>query len=779
MKVLFVHPHYREKFYQYAHIPIGLGYLAQYLKCRGISYGMMDMGLDLGKAYSRLDLKNRINEFKPDFVCISMLTYRYKDTYDLISFIRNCGNSFKIVAGGPHISTVDEDALRKCDAIDYGIVLEGEETLFELCSGKPPEDIKGLIYRENGRIKANETRPFIENLDDLEFPQYDNFRLDKYPQERMILSSRGCPYSCTYCPNKTTIGRKLRIRSPKNVVDEIEYWYKKGAREFNFADDNFTFYSERVYEICSEIKRRSLNDMKLSCANGIRADKVDRNLLKEMKEAGFYLFSFGVEAGNNRILKLLKKGATIERMEEAIRVSCEMGFQVRLYFLVGSPGETKDDVEDSIRLGLKYPVITARFYNIIPFPKTELYDYLNEHNYFLKPPEIYLNETTVYDNEPVFQTPGLPYAERKRLLKRTKKIMHKVLVNYNMRLLKKYGFLGRIAAYINMSSLVQKFLMRKPWFRAIKNVMKGILLKKETAEKPQCILCKESDVKPIHTVPVKYRTADVYRNHTFTLYKCNKCDLIFAEPKLSYSGYSRLYDEDYLKNLNKDMPYRKKGYRKILLKAMEKRGERGMLLDIGCGDGYFLDMAKKDGWRVCGTEPSQVLCAYAKGNYELPVKCSFTEGDLFSAGTMDMVSLLDVIGHDVDPPKTLSAVKNWIKEDGLLVVRIPNFKSLYQGFRFIESKLFKIDKLHLPHVIYRFDLKNIEILLNKSGFAIEERMPSYESYNVLRIPKGKGFKNRIYGFYKVGAKAVLTNVSRLFKQPNAYVLFCKKERSSV
>ena len=163
-----------------------------------------------------------------------------------------------------------------------------------------------------------------------------------------MASSRGCPYKCIFCSVKAVAGGKLRVRSPENVIDEIEYWYQKGYRKFNFVDDNFTFYRDRVYKICDEIQRRGLKNLKFTCAGGIRADTVDHKLLARMKEVGFYYNAFGVEGGNDKVLKSIKKGEKMEQIRSAIKDACDLGYEVMLFFLVGSPGETWKDIEDSV-----------------------------------------------------------------------------------------------------------------------------------------------------------------------------------------------------------------------------------------------------------------------------------------------------------------------------------------------------------------------------------------------------------------------------------------------
>jgi radical SAM superfamily enzyme YgiQ (UPF0313 family) len=407
--------------------PVGLGYLAQTLELKTISYEVIDMRLGYGIG----DLKQKIKECQPMFLGISALTFGYKDTYRLIRRIKRQFPSLKIVVGGPHVSTLQGKSLKDCRDIDFGIVGEGEKSLVELCNSGDEKEIygiKGLIFRQESEVVYNGPRKVILDLDSLPFPKYAKFELSKYLEKRIpIFTSRGCPHNCIYCPIKTTIGRKYRMRSAESVVNEMDYWYQRGYRQFSILDDNFSAWKGRAYEICDEIEKRGLINLQLSCPNGLRGDKVDRNLLHRMKEVGFTHVAFGVEAGNNKILNTLKKGETIEQIDQAIRDSCDLGYHVDLFFLIGSPGETWRDIEDSFRLASRYPV-NARFYSLIPFPGTELYDWVQQNNYFVRQPEDYLNDASQLVNEPCFQTPELSVMERKRAFKHARKMSRKKLI---------------------------------------------------------------------------------------------------------------------------------------------------------------------------------------------------------------------------------------------------------------------------------------------------------------------------------------------------------------
>ena len=465
-RTLLVNPPYRGSRVR-AVFCAGLGYIAETLKTSGFEYDVLDMSLGYG--YRRL--KKKINEFKPDLIGISMMTYRYKETYGLIKKIKGDYPQISIAVGGPHVSLFREKVLNDCTWVDFAVVLEGEKTLVELCRGDPVESVKGLIYRGHDTVVYNGDRPFIKNLDDVPFPRYEKFELessfDKGVNALPIVSSRGCPFECVYCPVKSSIGELFRARSPENIMEELTYWHGKGYRRFSFADDNFTLIKDRVYSLCELIKRENLEDLKLSCDNGIRADRVDRELLRFMKEAGFFRIAIGVEAGNNKILRNLKKKEDIETIRKVIKDACDLDYEVDLFFLVGSPGETWQDLEDSFKIAAGYPISTAYFYNIIPFPHTELFEWIKRNGRFLKKPEEYLNDNPILNNQPLFETPQMSEQERKKALNYAFRIMRRTMRRSWTRRLTNLGILGNLFAFIYTTNFVQDVVIRSKPLRIL------------------------------------------------------------------------------------------------------------------------------------------------------------------------------------------------------------------------------------------------------------------------------------------------------------------------
>lgn len=441
--------------------PQNLGYLAESLLANNIEYRILDMRL----GNSEKQLIQTIKTFEPDIVGFSVVSLEYKRTYDLISIVKKDFPHILTIAGGPHVTVLREEVLDECPAIDLGVVHEGEQTLVDVCKNRLPiPKISGLLWRDKALIRYNGPRDMDIPLDEIPFPTYKNFELDKYINEIPLNSSRGCPYQCIFCPNKMILN-KFRWRSAEHVVDEIEYWYQKGYRVFNFDDDNFTFHNDRIYQICDEIDRRKIVNCEFRCSNGLRADRVNRPLLERMREVGFSYIAFGVDGGNDRMLKMNKKGETLKQIETAIADACELNFEVKIFIITCMPYETLDDVEDSFRLALKYPVQRVILNNPIPYPGTELFDIVQSNRWFLKQPEHYLNHITENENVPVFETPEISRDDRIRLLTRMRKIEKTVTRNAVRRMYQKYKVINMLMAYIFSLDIMEKMFFKTIWFR--------------------------------------------------------------------------------------------------------------------------------------------------------------------------------------------------------------------------------------------------------------------------------------------------------------------------
>lgn len=450
--------------------PLGIGYISEALSAAGIAYDILDMRL----GHSFHDLEKKINEFQPNFIGITMMTFSYLENYEFLRKIKRLFPHISIVVGGAHVSAIKEKILLECNAIDYAAYQEGEETFVELCTLPDVSTIKGIFYRDRktNNIVFTGMRPINRDFNALPFPKFEKFELNKYITDKIaILTSRGCPYQCTYCAVGTSIGNAFRPKSPERVIAELGFWIELGYTKFDFIDDNFTLDPNRAKEICLLIKERYDSEILIECSSGIRADRVDRDLLKAMREAGFYALSIPVESASNKVLRAIKKSQDISKIDETIKNVCELGFDVTLFFLVGSPSETMDDVQLSVALAQKYPVYDVCFHNLVPFPGTELYEWVEKNDYFLIRPEEYLNRASLTSFEPYFQTAEFSRDERIRALKETRKAKIKIQYQAYLKKYKKFGVFAPVAAYFTSITALQLFFAKSKPLRKIVNTI--------------------------------------------------------------------------------------------------------------------------------------------------------------------------------------------------------------------------------------------------------------------------------------------------------------------
>jgi len=459
--------------------PGGIGYLSEVLSQENIENDVIDMRL----GYTLEDLKNKIKKFKPDLIGFTVNTYRYDVPYSYISSIK-C-KDFDIMVGGPQASVERKKIFEEID-VEYVTKFGGEKLIVELCKGKPLEEIKGLIYKKDKEIIENPDEIDLD-LSKLPFPKYKKFELNKYIRKQIKISTtQGCLYKCTFCSVAAVTGRRLRIKDPSLVIEEFKYWYDKGYREFDIVDDNFIFDKQRTLDICNGLINNGIKNLDITCG-GIRADSVDREILEKMRIVGFKQISFGVEGGNNKMLKLIKKSETIEQIEESIKIACELGFDVCLFFIIGMPGETVKDVKDSFRLALKYPINNANFHNAVPTPDTELYNYVVKNNLFVVKHPDYLNDISQFEGMPIFETPEFPLIKRLKMLKQAKKIEKEVLRRTFARKLRRYSILGEISSHI---------VFFKPFYSFLQKSMRY----SKTVKKTLVYFARRFDLKGMETI---------------------------------------------------------------------------------------------------------------------------------------------------------------------------------------------------------------------------------------------------------------------------------------
>jgi len=357
--------------------PLGLMYVAAYLE-KNTSHQVKILDCLIEKLnYDQLEKK--IEQEKPDLVGITTLTFTLIDVLKTAKIIKGVNQNIKVVLGGPHVNIYPEETLNFPE-VDYLILGEGEKPSKDLIDNiNQTENLynfKGIAFKDGNRVINPGPRELIQDLNELPFParnlisneKYSSVLSKKNPVATMF-SSRGCPFKCTFC-NRAHLGKVFRARSAKNVVDEMEECKKKGIEEIFIYDDTFTIQRQRVIDICSEIKNR---DLKINWDVRARVDTVDKEMLKEMKETGCQRIHYGVEAGTQKILNVLKKGITLEQTEKAFKLTKKAGIETLAYFMLGSPTETKEDIFQTIKFAKKIKPDFVCFSITTPYPLTELY----------------------------------------------------------------------------------------------------------------------------------------------------------------------------------------------------------------------------------------------------------------------------------------------------------------------------------------------------------------------------------------------------------------------
>ncbi len=374
IKVSLVRPNY------HTHLitpPLGLGYLSAYLKTKGYASKIID-GLNLGYPIEQIVKECRGS----GLVGINCLSSYFPEVIQLSKELK--GQGFKVAIGGPHASCLPELTLKETQA-DYVISGEGEVSLLELIKcieeGKAVENTPGVMTINTALRK----RPLIQDLDSLPFAdweQIDPRAYKKAPHGGLIksfpvapiTSSRGCPFECTFCASPFLWDRSIRFRSPRNVVDEIEYLIKNfRVKEIHFEDDNLTFKRKHIEEICKLILDRKLK-INWATPNGIRVDTLDLELLKLMKKSGCYFVAFGIESGNQEILNNINKKTDLATIEMAVRLAKKAGIVTQGFFIFGLPGETEKSIRESINFAKRIPLDKAQFLILDVFPGSLLWE---------------------------------------------------------------------------------------------------------------------------------------------------------------------------------------------------------------------------------------------------------------------------------------------------------------------------------------------------------------------------------------------------------------------
>lgn len=404
-KVLLMNPPWIGKT---AYPPLGLAYLAAALDEAGIENKIVDCeALQL----SLEDVKKIVQKEDADMIGITATTPSVESAFKCAQAIKEVSSS-PLIMGGIHMTSMPEQSMGKKE-IDIGVIGEGERTIVELAETirdkKPLENVKEICFRDKSKIISTGHRELIDDLDSIPFPaRY------KLPQERYVgnpglpkvgniastMTTRGCPFQCTYCSSRAIWKGRIRKRSAKNVLDEIEHLVKDyDVKAVMFKDDTFTIDTERAVSICRGMKERGLSII-WSCS--ARVDTVSKDLLCEMAKSGCKLIEFGLETGSERMLKVMKKGSTLEQARNAVKWCREVGIRVNGFFMIGNPGETEEEIKETVNLAKQLDLYSAQWAITRLFPGSEMFEkFKNEIG------EVN-NWDTFLDVNPIYSAEGTP-----------------------------------------------------------------------------------------------------------------------------------------------------------------------------------------------------------------------------------------------------------------------------------------------------------------------------------------------------------------------------------
>lgn len=331
--------------------------------------------------YGYEDLVDVLREKMGDVVGITAMTFTLIDVLKTAKLVKRLSSETKVVLGGPHVHIFPQETIDQPD-VDFLVQGEGEKTFVQLLDNinnlDALEQVPGLVFKRNGRTINTGISPLIQDLDELGFPARHLVDLTKYTSLlgkddiiTTMFTSRGCPYKCTFCDRPfSPVISGFRWRSAKHVVDEMEECVNLGIREAFIYDDTFTVRRDRVFDLCNEIRRR-----KLDFRWDVRAhvNTITPELVRAMKDAGCDRIHYGVESGNNRVLRVIQKNTTLERVEEVVKWTKDVDMEVLTYFMIGHPTEIESEIEDTIEFAQHLDPNYVHFTIFCPYPATASY----------------------------------------------------------------------------------------------------------------------------------------------------------------------------------------------------------------------------------------------------------------------------------------------------------------------------------------------------------------------------------------------------------------------
>jgi anaerobic magnesium-protoporphyrin IX monomethyl ester cyclase len=369
---------------------MGMLVLAAVARTRGYRVHLIDAK---AQGTSAEDVSRQIAALHPDYLGLSATTISVTNGARIAARVQQLVPGMVTVVGGAHVSAVPERTLEAFPSIDYGIIGEGEISLFALLDrlehGQAVDDVPGLAYRRDGAVRTNPRAPYIDDLDALPLPAWDlladfphRFQpsLFSYPRTPVatLITSRGCPFSCSFC-DRSTSGKRGRMHSVESVVRLCRHLVECGVRHIIFYDDLFTVRKQRVLDLCEAFLDEGFT-FSWNCNS--HPNLLDDRTLRLMKRAGCWQIAYGIESGSQRILDVVKREVRIPRMRETLRMTRAAGIRTKGYVMIGHPTEGLDSLAETDEFLKVAELDLCQITKFTPYPGTPAYPTIRQFGTF-------------------------------------------------------------------------------------------------------------------------------------------------------------------------------------------------------------------------------------------------------------------------------------------------------------------------------------------------------------------------------------------------------------
>jgi radical SAM superfamily enzyme YgiQ (UPF0313 family) len=399
---------------------LGIAYVAAVLEKNGYRARILDT---IAENLKNEEIREAIKKISAPIIGVTAVTSEFPQAMKLFKIIKQINRKTITILGGPHATIMPLSA--NSDLIDYLVIGEGEYTTLELVDYliKKKGDlskIKGIAYRKNSKLIINPPRDLIKNIDGLPFPAYHLLPMDKYKPYAIfdlglkftsVITSRGCPFRCTYCTSSSVFGHKWRGMSPAKVVELLKMLNQKfGIKHFYFQDDEFTINHKRTIEICDLIIK---SKMKIVWECLSRADHITEELISKMHGAGCRGIVYGIETGYQEGLEKIKKCITLDQVRNAVKLSKKYKIHTRGSFMMGFPWESKKEIKKTINFAKSLDLNIVYFQILTPYPGTEIYEQMKKENLIVANDWERFVQHSIVGTEPLIRTRHLTTKELK------------------------------------------------------------------------------------------------------------------------------------------------------------------------------------------------------------------------------------------------------------------------------------------------------------------------------------------------------------------------------